>query len=98
MNREEDNKIKPIEKLGGFKPFKPVEPCRCIDLRKTECPINFVKAKLELEKIQSGEILQIWLCGDESITNVPESLKAEGHKIVSQNKENDYYILKVQKA
>ena len=30
-----------------------------IDLRGVSCPTNFVKAKLALEEIETGEILQI---------------------------------------
>jgi TusA-related sulfurtransferase len=32
-----------------------------LDLRKTNCPLNFVKAKLALEKIDVGDVLELWI-------------------------------------
>ena len=50
------------------------------------CPINFVKAKLKLEEMQDGEILEIILDDGEPIQNVPRSIKEEGHKILKVEK------------
>lgn len=68
------------------------------DLRGVACPMNFVKAKLELSFINSGDLLEIYLDEGEPIENVPGSLKGEGHKIVSIKKRGDYYSLIVEKA
>ncbi|MDJ0605451.1 sulfurtransferase TusA family protein, partial [Microcystis sp. M53602_WE12] len=32
-----------------------------LDLRGTPCPINFVRTKLQLEKMTAGERLEVWL-------------------------------------
>ncbi|WP_366922329.1 sulfurtransferase TusA family protein [Metallumcola ferriviriculae] len=53
-----------------------------IDLTGVKCPINFVKAKIELEKINSQETLGFKLDHGEPIKNVPKSLEAEGHEII----------------
>lgn len=63
---------------------KPVEQQRLdrsIDLRGVGCPMNFVKAKLELEKMQVGESLEIILDEGEPIQNVPPSFEKEGQKV-----------------
>lgn len=53
-----------------------------IDLHGVICPMNFVKTKVALENINSGEILEVILDEGEAMLNVPRSLKEEGHKIL----------------
>lgn len=56
-----------------------------LDLRKTKCPLNFVKAKLAAEKLQPGETLEIWLVTEgDSAVNVPNSLRQEGYRVEHQ--------------
>lgn len=59
------------------------------DYRGVACPMNFVKTKLVLEMIASGQKLQILLDDGEPIENVPNSVKLEGHKILEQIKTPD---------
>jgi tRNA 2-thiouridine synthesizing protein A len=53
-----------------------------LDLRKTKCPLNFVKAKLALEKLAIGEVLEVLLLttGDSAL-NVPNSFRQEGQNV-----------------
>ncbi len=65
-----------------------------IDLRGVLCPINFVKTKLKLEMMDSGQILEVILDDGEPIRSVPRSVKEEGHKIIKvENVENAYRLL-----
>jgi len=65
-----------------------------IDLRGVLCPINFVKTKLKLEMMDSGQILEVILDDGEPIRSVPRSIKEEGHKIIKvENVENAYRLL-----
>lgn len=58
-------------------------PKQTLDLRTTKCPLNFVKTKLALEKLATGEILEIWIVTDsQSTINIPQSIAQEGHQIV----------------
>lgn len=69
-----------------------------IDLRGVSCPTNFVKAKLALEDIETGETLQILLDDGEPVKNVPRSLKAEGHKLLGlKQAEGGHYVLELEK-
>ncbi|MBO5587080.1 MAG: sulfurtransferase TusA family protein, partial [Prevotella sp.] len=61
------------------------------DLRGVLCPMNFVKTKLELATMQSGEVLEIWLDDGKPIENVPGSVRLEGHEILSQTQHSDGY-------
>ncbi|BCS53395.1 sulfurtransferase TusA family protein [Geobacter sp. SVR] len=70
-----------------------------IDLRGVSCPTNFVKAKLALEDIETGEIARILLDDGEPVKNVPRSLKAEGHKLLGlKQAEEGHYVLELEKG
>ena len=49
------------------------------DFRGVMCPMNFVKTKIALTPMQSGQILEILLDDGAPIENVPGSVKNEGH-------------------
>lgn len=57
------------------------------DYRGVTCPMNFVKTKMDLAKMKSGDILEILLDDGSPIENVPKSVQNEGHEVVSQTKE-----------
>lgn len=69
-----------------------------LDLRGIVCPINFVKAKLKLEEMQKGDILELIIDSGEPMANVPRSIKEEGHKIISVQKIDDYFSLLIEKV
>lgn len=54
------------------------------DFRGVGCPMNFVKTKLALSPMSSGQTLEILLDDGEPIENVPGSVKLEGHIILEQ--------------
>lgn len=68
-----------------------------LDLRGVTCPSNFVRAKLKLEDMQQGEILEIIIDDGEPIKNVPRAIKEEGHQILEVEKLKNYWRLLVKK-
>lgn len=56
---------------------------RFLDITKDSCPMTFVKAKLELEKLNSGESLELLLKGSEPLKNVPRSATESGYDVIS---------------
>jgi sulfite reductase (ferredoxin) len=66
---------------------------KVVDFRGVKCPINFVKVKIELSKIAPGETIGFYLDDGEPIQNVPKSVEAEGHEIVSIDAGYDGYNL-----
>jgi TusA-related sulfurtransferase len=74
------------------------DPDVSLDLRGTPCPINFVRTKLQLEKMPVGAVLEVWLDGGEPIEQVPDSLRMEGHIIESLRDCTDYFALQVRRA
>jgi len=73
------------------------KPNDTLDLRGVVCPTNFVKTKLKLEEMNSGEILEIVIDEGEPIANVPRSIKEEGHKIIKVEKLNSHFRLLIEK-
>jgi len=68
----------------------PPLPKQTLDLRTTKCPLNFVKTKLALEKLATGEILEIWIATDsQSSINIPQSIAQEGHQIIHTETDAD---------
>lgn len=69
-----------------------------VDLRGVKCPINFVKAKVALAKVASGQVIGFYLDDGEPIQNVPKSLEGEGHEIIHFDSRYDgYHLLTVKK-
>ena len=62
-----------------------------LDLRGIECPLNFVKTKIQLEKMDKGQILEVLLDSGEAIESVPPSITEEGHEILLQEQIEDYF-------
>ncbi|MCI6231295.1 MAG: sulfurtransferase TusA family protein [Selenomonas sp.] len=60
-----------------------------IDITDVVCPITFVKVKVALEDLEDGQKLGVHLNDGEPIQNVPRSLKDEGHKVLSVDKNDD---------
>ena len=58
-------------------------PHASVDITKDACPMTYVRTKLQLEQLRSGEILEVLLRGDEPLKNVPRSARDEGHEVIS---------------
>jgi len=96
--RETDNKVD-ISESARIPAQDPETEIKAMDLRGVKCPLNFVKAKLFLEPLPEGEIVEIYLDEGEPIANVPPSLEKEGHDILTKEKNAEgYCILKVKKG
>jgi sulfite reductase (ferredoxin) len=68
-----------------------------IDLRGVECPLNFVKAKLRLERIEAGGVLEVLLDGGEPVRNVPASFAEQGQEVIEVADLGGYFSVKVRK-
>ena len=67
------------------------------DFRGVMCPMNFVKTKIALTPMLSGQILEILLDDGAPIENVPGSVKNEGHTILSTKKVENYWKVLIKK-
>jgi len=87
-------------KPDAIKPA-PVEPNKDLiktkDFRGVKCPMNFVKTKIELSTLKTGDLLEILLDDGAPIENVPGSVKSEGHSIIKQDRVENYWSVLIQK-
>jgi tRNA 2-thiouridine synthesizing protein A len=52
-----------------------------LDLTGVVCPMNWVRAKLALERMAPGERLELVLDPGEPIESVPRSAREDGHEV-----------------
>jgi sulfite reductase (ferredoxin) len=69
-----------------------------IDLLGVKCPFNYVKTKLKLEAMSSGDSLEVLLDLGEPEKNVPRSINNDGHEVLSMEKINGHFKIVVKKA
>ena len=60
-----------------------------VDITDVVCPVTFVKVKVALEELESGDELEVRLNSGEPIQNVPRSLKDEGHRVTDISANDD---------
>lgn len=68
-----------------------------LDLRGVPCPLNLVKAKLAIERVVVGDILEIKIDGGEPTQNLPVSLGRQGQEILETTEQQGYFCLKVRR-
>jgi len=73
------------------------EPDTELDLRGVICPYNFVKTKLKLEAMEQGQILSVLLVDGDPIRNVPLSVSNEGHTVLSQDRVEGSYRVRIRR-
>ena len=88
-------KAEPIDQQADAADDK--DKTHSIDLRGIACPLNFVKAKLALEQIDAGDVLEMLLDDGEPVRNVPASFAERGHDVLDVENNGDHYCVKVRK-
>ncbi len=59
--------------------------------------MTFVRTKLRLERMQSGEILSVRLRGEEPLRNVPRAARDEGHIVLGIEADGDAHVVTIQR-
>jgi tRNA 2-thiouridine synthesizing protein A len=54
-----------------------------IDVTKEHCPMTFVKTKLALAKLATGDTLEVRVNEGEPLENIPRSSTEQGYKVLS---------------
>lgn len=60
-----------------------------LDITAYVCPMTFVKTKLQLEEMETGETLALKIKLGESYNNVTRSVRDEGHEIFNEQPSGD---------
>ncbi|MDO8746277.1 MAG: sulfurtransferase TusA family protein [Thermodesulfovibrionales bacterium] len=75
-----------------------IKPDRKINTKGLICPYTFVKAKLAVEDMEVGEVLEILLDYEEASRSKPKSKEDHGQKVLKVEKINDTdWILQIRK-
>jgi sulfite reductase (ferredoxin) len=88
-------KVEPIAQKTNFENKETKD--NTIDLRGVDCPLNFVKAKLELEKLKIGDTLEVFLDEGEPVRNAPASFAEQGQEVLEIKNVENYYCVKVRR-
>ena len=54
-----------------------------LDITGEVCPLTFVRTKLLIERMRAGQTALVHLQGAEPLSNVPRSIEAQGHDVLS---------------
>ena len=55
-----------------------------IDVRQDVCPMTFVRCRLMLDRMASGQVLEVLFSGNEPARNLPRTANEQGHSVLSQ--------------
>jgi TusA-related sulfurtransferase len=69
-----------------------------IDITNDVCPMTFVRTRLALDRLSSGQILSIRLKGDEPTRNVPRTAEEQGHQVLAISEETGITTLLLRKG
>ena len=98
-SKRKTRRSRPARKPRVVKETKPVEEITdSLDLKGVACPFNYVQAKVRLETMDLGQLLEITIDDGEPIENVPVSLTNDGHEVVDTKKVGKHYRLTVRKG
>jgi TusA-related sulfurtransferase len=71
---------------------------KTLDITGDCCPMTFVKVKLALAKMSSGEELDVALNEGEPLDNVPRTAVEQGHEVLSVRQEGGVHHVLIRKA
>ena len=72
-----------------------------LDITADVCPMTFVKTKLLIESMSSGQIAEIRLPTGEPLENVPRSVEEHGHTLIALEpdpRDSHIYVMRLRKA
>ena len=78
-------------------------PMHFLDITGETCPLTFVRTKICMKRIASGEILEIRLKAGTALRNVPYGLRELGHEVIEivaevSDQPDEIYRLMVRKC
>nr|WP_279387817.1 sulfurtransferase TusA family protein [Roseicella frigidaeris] len=66
---------------------------RQLDITTDTCPMTFVRTRLALDRMQSGQTLLLRLRGEEPRRNLPRTATEQGHAVLAQRELADGSLL-----
>jgi TusA-related sulfurtransferase len=70
---------------NGADPPKSKSVNGVLDITQEVCPMTFVRTRLALDRLATGQCLTVLLRGEEPLRNVPRTAREQGHEILEQS-------------
>jgi len=68
-----------------------------LDLRGLKCPLNWAHAKVRLEQMSRGQVLEILLDDPRGARDIPGAAETEGYVILDCKAEDRNFRLRIEK-
>ena len=69
-----------------------------LDLRGVKCPLNWAHAKVRLERMERGQVLELVLDDPRGARDIPRAAEAEGYAMLSsETLEGGIFRLRIEK-
>jgi TusA-related sulfurtransferase len=67
------------------------------DLRGVKCPLNWAHAKVRLEQMARGQVLEILLDDPRGARDIPQAAETEGYVVLDSKAEDQNFRLRIEK-
>jgi len=68
-----------------------------LDLRGVKCPLNWAHAKVRLEQMERGQVLELLLDDSRGARDIPRAAEAEGYVMLDSRSEDRNFRLRIEK-
>jgi len=68
-----------------------------LDLRGIKCPLNWAHAKVRLEQMARGQVLEILLDDPRGARDIPQAAETEGYVVLDSRAEDRSFRLRIEK-
>ncbi len=68
-----------------------------LDLRGIKCPLNWAHAKVRLEQMSRGQVLEILLDDPRGARDIPRAAEAEGYVMLESAARDGVFTLRIEK-
>jgi TusA-related sulfurtransferase len=68
-----------------------------LDLRGVKCPLNWAHAKVELEHMTSGQVLELRLDDPRGVRDIPRAAEAEGYSVIDIDRTGDEWRIRIER-
>ncbi len=75
-----------------------VSPAATLDAKGLSCPMPVVKARLEIEKLGAGDVLQVIATDPGSVSDFDNWTKMSGHELLESNEDAGVYTYLIRKG
>ena len=68
-----------------------------LDLRGIKCPLNWAHAKVRLEQMDRGEVLELLIDDPRGVSDIPRAAEAEGYAVIEVRPSGAEWRLRIEK-